>query len=400
MLTAWSEALQPTPLIVLLDEVDVMRGPVLINLLRQLRAGFTSRPRRFPASIALIGMRDLRDYLTHAKDGVPVNPGSPFNIKSASLTLRNFTAQEVAALYQQHTDETGQIFTPEASTRAHWWTRGQPFLVNALARICTQQLLPAPTQPITAIDVDRAKEELILARTTHLDSLAERLKEDRVARIIEPVITGDKPFSIPYDHDDFEYVVDLGLIVRGAQGAEPANPLYREVLARQLSYNVQMATPAPWWRWQTEEGRLDFPALIDAFLDWWRENEAAITAQGDRKYPEAMPHLTFMAFLQRVVNGGGTVLREYAAGRGAVDLLITYGQDRFVVELKRAAAGVQGMDRAKDRGSRQLADYLGTLDEEEGWLLIFDQRTSSTWKDRLWREERVIDGRTIHLCGA
>ncbi|MEL6346295.1 MAG: hypothetical protein AAFV53_24505 [Myxococcota bacterium] len=91
-----------------------------------------------------------------------------------------------------------------------------------------------------------------------------------------------------------------------------------------------------------------------------------------------MPHLTFMAFLQRVVSGGSTVLREYAAGRAAVDLVVTYGQDRFVIELKRAAAGVQGMDKAKENGSRQLANYLDTLDEEEGWLLIFDQRTSST----------------------
>ncbi|MEL6344923.1 MAG: ATP-binding protein [Myxococcota bacterium] len=400
-LTAFSQIAAPMPAVVLFDEVDVIEGAPLISLLRQLREGFTGRaPGVFPSSIALIGMRDLRDYLAYAKDGSPVNPGSPFNIKTASLTLRNFTGQEVADLYQQHTDETGQRFTPEASARAYWWSQGQPFLVNALARICTQQLLTDHTLPVTAFDIDRAKEALIFARTTHLDSLAERLREARVARIVEPVITGDKPFSIPYDHDDFEYVVDLGLIVRGPQGAEPANPIYREVLARQLSYNVQMATPAPWWRWQTEDGRLDFPALVDAFLDWWRENEAAIITQGDRTYPEAMPHLTFMAFLQRVVNGGGTVLREYAAGRGAVDLLITYGEDRFVVELKRVAAGVQGMDKAKDRGSQQLADYLDTLGEEEGWLIIFDQRTSSTWDDRLWRENRIVDGRTIHLCGA
>ncbi len=124
MLARWSAALHPTPLVLLLDEVDVIRGVPLVNLLRQLRAGFIDRPQHFPASVGLVGMRDLRDYLTHAKDGAPVSPGSPFNIKSASLTMRNFTTEEVASLYAQHTSDTGQVFTAEASARAFWWTQG------------------------------------------------------------------------------------------------------------------------------------------------------------------------------------------------------------------------------------------------------------------------------------
>jgi hypothetical protein len=90
MLSAWSEAVHPAPVVLVLDEADVVRGAPLVSLLCQLRAGFLNRPQHFPASIALVGMRDLRDYLTQSKDGVPVNPGSPFNIKSASLTLRVF----------------------------------------------------------------------------------------------------------------------------------------------------------------------------------------------------------------------------------------------------------------------------------------------------------------------
>jgi len=400
-LAAWCAAIAPVRLVLLLDEADVVSGPAMVSLLRQLRAGFVSRSiGDSPASIGLIGMRDLRDYLSYAKDGSPLNPGSPFNIKSRSLTLRNFTAAEVAELYGQHTAATGQPFTAEASARAFWWTQGQPFLVNALARISVMELAADPTQTITEAHIDEAKERLIRARTTHLDSLAERLKEERVARIVQPVLLGDTPFAVPYEHDDFQYVLDLGLLQHGAAGAEAANPMYREVLVRQLTLRMQKAISAPTWRWRTAAGRLDFPALVDAFLDWWRENADAITAHGNKQYPEALPHLAFMAFLQRVVNGGGTVLREYAAGRGAVDVVVTYGPDRFVVELKRVFRGGKGFDKVKQQGIAQLSDYLDTLDEPEGWLIIFDQRASTSWEQRLWRDEQTVGGRCLYLRGA
>lgn len=388
-LRAWSVAVAPKAVVLLLDEADTVRGEALVSLLRQLRAGFSGRGvGTFPTSVALVGMRDLRDYLTRSKDGVPIHPGSPFNIKGASVTMRNFTADEVTDLYGQYTADTGQAFTPQAIAQAFWWTQGQPFLVNALASICVTELVPGREQPIEAADIDRAKERLIRERTTHLDSLAERLKEPRVAPIVQAVIAGDIPRSIPYDHDDFQYVVDLGLIRMGPEGAEPACPLYREVLARQVTHNLQLSLTRPQWRWQTNDDRLDFPALVDAFLDWWRINADALV-DDIPLYPEAVPHIAFMAFLQRVINGGGQVQREYAAGRGAVDLLVTYGDDRFAVELKRVRPK-DGLDTIREAGVQQLAGYLDHLGLAEGWLLVFDQRPGRTWTDRLWRDERIV----------
>jgi hypothetical protein len=399
-LAAWSAQLGDVPLVLLLDEADVVSGPALVSLLRQLRAGFMDRgPGRFPVSVGLIGMRDLRDYLTKAKDDRPVNPGSPFNIKAASITLRNFTHGEVAELLQQHTDDTGQVFEPEAIDRLFEWTQGQPFLVNALARLAVMELCPDPTLPITAATLAQAKEQLIVSRTTHLDALAERLKEPRVARIIQAILLADAPMSIAYEHDDFRYVTDLGLIRRGPDGAEIANPLYREVLARQLSYNVQEALPRPRWRWQRADGGLDMPALIDAFLAWWRENAAIVEQYADRGYLEAVPHLAFMGFLQRVINGGGTIHREFAANRGRIDLLVGYGGERFVIELKRVPAQHRTLERVREEGVEQLLGYLDSLGETQGWLILFDQRAGRTWEERLWREERHLEGKTLHLFG-
>lgn len=278
-----------------------------------------------------------------------------------------------------------------------WWTSGQPFLANALAGCCVDTLVRDRSTPIDAAHLDAAKDRLILERTTHLHSLAQRLRDPRVAPIVQAIIVGDDPRAIAYGSDDFEYVVDLGLIRLGPQGAEAANPIYREVLGRQVSYELQTSLIEPTWPWRTQDGRLDFPALIDAFLSFWRENADAMR-EPDSDYKEIVPHITLMGFLQKVVNGGGRVTREFAAGRGALDLLVEYGADRFVVEVKRSRARDSAAD-VKDRGIAQTSAYLDTVGPKEGWLLIFDARPGRTWKQRLWSEDVNVEGRMIRIRG-
>ncbi|HBY76174.1 MAG TPA: polyketide biosynthesis operon protein CyrO, partial [Cyanobacteria bacterium UBA11148] len=79
------------------------------SVLRQLRNGYPSRPKAFPQSVGLIGLRDVRDYKVTAGGSDRLNTSSPFNIKVRSITLRDFNAEEVAELYGQHTQDTGQI---------------------------------------------------------------------------------------------------------------------------------------------------------------------------------------------------------------------------------------------------------------------------------------------------
>jgi type II secretory pathway predicted ATPase ExeA len=214
-LAAWCMA-SPRPVVLFVDEIDALQDAALISALRQLRAGFQRRPDAFPWALALIGLRDVRDYKVASGGSARLHTASPFNIKTESLTLRPFTAAEVVELYEQHTADTGQRFTPDALRLAFDLTQGQPWLVNALARQAVQVVVPDPAQPVDAAAIGQAKELLIQRQDTHLDSLAERLREARVRHVIEPLLAGGSLHDVPAD--DRQFVLDLGLVRRDPAG--------------------------------------------------------------------------------------------------------------------------------------------------------------------------------------
>jgi hypothetical protein len=378
-LASWAKA-SPRPLVVLLDEIDALSGSLLMSVLRQIRSGFPRRPRGFPQSLALIGLRDVRDYklqdyklqdykLQGNKPGATsrLRTASPFNIKVSSLSLRNFDRAEIVALYQQHTEATGQVFTPEALESVFEVTQGQPWLVNAIAQSMTET---SPAQPVLeAAAVNAAKELIIQQRATHLDSLSERLQEDRIRHIIEPMLAGQLLGPIP--EDDVEFVINLGLIKRNALGVlEIANPIYREVIPRVLASRTQESLPPLQPAWLTDTGDLDAAKLLEAFLRFWRQHGQPLL-QG-AAYPEIAPHLVMMAFLHRVVNGEGSLEREYAIGTDRMDLYLRYRAVSLAIELK-----VWRPNQADPcpAGLAQLDRYLAGLGLEGGWLVIFDQRS-------------------------
>jgi hypothetical protein len=198
-----------------------------------LRDSYSERPKNFHSSVGLVGMRDVRDYKVASGGKERLNTASPFNIKDRSLTMRYFNAAEVVELYQEHTLDTGQVFTAEAAQMAYDLTYGQPWLINALAKEIVEQLVTDTQVTITVEHIFQAKEILISRKDTHLDSLADRLTETRIKAIIEPMLAGDTLGNTP--DDDRQYLVDLGLLRREPNGGLViANPIYREIIPRVL----------------------------------------------------------------------------------------------------------------------------------------------------------------------
>lgn len=204
---------------------------------------------------------------------------------------------------------------------------------------------------------------------THLDQLADKLREDRVRRVIEPLLAGTEPGVV--SQDDRDYLIDLGLLRRdGAGGLVVANPIYREVLPRALASGPQDALPRISPAWLKADGALDPDALLDAFLAFWHRHGQPLLKSAP--YHEIAPHLVLMAFLHRVVNGEGTLEQEYAIGSGRMDLCLRYRAITLGMELK---IWRDGAPDPLAEGLEQLDGYLAGLGLDSGWLMLFDRRT-------------------------
>lgn len=192
--------------------------------------------------------------------------------------------------------------------------------------------------------------------------------------------------------DDFAYVVGLGLLrVVGGQFAL-ANPIYAEVLPRALTYSQQMqiAYKTAWY--VRPDGSLDMAKLMSDWQRFWRK-DGHLAAEGFR-YREAGPHLMLMAFLQRVVNGGGQIEREYGLGRGALDLSVQWSGQRHAIEVK-----LRRDTETEQDALEQLARYLDHAGLDEGWLVMFDLRSTLSWDERLTIREVEHHGKRVHIVG-
>ena len=366
---------------------------VLISVLRQFRDGSQSRPTHFPASIVLVGLRDVREYKAAIREGQKsMGTASPFNIKSDSLVLRNFLKQDVYSLLEQHTADTGQEFPEEVKAEIYRLSDGQPWLTNALARQIVSKILEDDfSRPITGEILFQARQQLILRRDTHLDSLVDKLKEDRVKRIVQAIINGD---NIAFDilDDDIAYVRDLGIVAQSSP-LMFANPIYAEIVPRVMASPMQEFIPndirQPWFL--DEQGGLDITKLIKEFQKFYRRNSGAWL---DRyEYKESAHHLLFMAFLQRIINAGGDIVREMAVGNGRIDLLVKFKKQEFAFELK-----IKRDNYTIEDGKEQLHRYLDRLGLSTGYLLIFDPGKTG-WDEKLYIKEIDYDQKRIIMVG-
>jgi hypothetical protein len=195
-----------------------------------------------------------------------------------------------------------------------------------------------------------------------------------------PMLAGLELENVP--NDDIQFVIDLGLCkIDPLGGLVIANPIYREVLPRVLTVTSMASLPQIVPTWLTQSGELDVDALLHAFIEFWRQHGEPLL--GTTSFHEIAPHIVLMAFLHRVVNGGGTLEREYAIGRDKrsltprayrMDLCLRYKNVTLGIELKA------WRDKTKDpeeQGLDQLDSYLERIKVDYGWLFVFDRRKNA-----------------------
>ena len=241
------------------------------------------------------------------------------------------------------------------------------------------------SQPIREQDVLEAQEALILRRDTHIDDPANKLAEERVRRVVEPMLSGATEQD--WAAEDVAYARDLGLVAQDDGGTPRiANPIYAAVVPRHLNDAVQAGLLQDTAWYVDADGLLDVERLMAAFQGFFREHSEHWVQRLDR-YHEAGPRLLLQAFLQRIVNGGGRIEREYALGRGRVELLIVWpaaGPQRYAVECKMRRGSLEATIA---EGIAQTRRYMDRCSTRAGHLVVFDRSAQRSWEEKMFRRE-------------
>jgi len=197
-----------------------------------------------------------------------------------------------------------------------------------------------------------------------------------------------------------QYLIDLGLMKRSEEGLVISNPIYEEVIPRELTYtahdNFMPLFQGLWY--VTENGMINTKKLLSAFQEFFRENSESWIQQFD--YLEAGPQLLLQAFLQRIVNGGGRIDREYGLGRKRTDLLITWrhekGVQKIVIELKIRYGT---LEKTIKEGLEQTSLYMDKCGSKHGNLIIFDRDENKKWDDKIFHRKENYQGGFINIWG-
>ena len=271
------------------------------------------------------------------------------------------------------------------------------------------------TKAITHEDYKAGRERLIYSCQTHLDQLADKLREPRVHKVIAALLSTEESL-IHILKDDLDYVEDIGLIQRHPY-VHVSNRIYQEIIPRELTSVSQdfMIQDSAWYLKNNgslndgslDDSSLDMTKLLTAFQQFFREHSESWIERFD--YKEAGPQLLMQAFLQRIVNGGGRVHREYGLGRRRTDLFIEWPCDkqkgfsgqvqRVVIELKILHKGKR-IDSLMQAGLQQTADYADKSGAKEAHLIIFNRRTDIPWEQKITYNTVSYENRTIAVWGA
>ncbi len=384
-----SSLLKNKRFVIIIDEFDGTPNAAVNDFLHSLRRIYLSDVNsRCPYSLGIVGVKNITQ-LNYDRSI------SPFNIQD-EFALPNFTYEQVDELLAQYTDEVGQAFTPETIEAIHKQTAGQPVLVNRFAQILTEELNIPKSELITMAHFSKAHGQLLRGRNTNIEHLLTNIRRDRrFEALLMKIVSYDEGVDFNLDTDIISELVAYGVIAEGPDGmCEIVNPIYQYRIMRAFKPIVngleQEYLPenarAGFQDYLTQDGQIRMVALIDNFRDFIVRAGFKILQVPDTPQEYIGQHLLF-AYLNQVVQiVGGTMYLEVQTGRGRMDLLILYKNQKYIVETK-----IWGGDTRYQAGKEQLAAYLKSEKAVEGYYVVFDHR--KTPHPRV--ETEIIEGFTI-----
>jgi len=379
--------------VLLIDEVDKSsNNQLFVSFLGVLRNKYLERD-RFPTfhSVVLVGIHDVRTLKLKLRPDAERKYNSPWNIAANFKVDIGFLPNEIRPMLAEYArDRNVAVDTDAVAERLYHYTSGYPFLVSSLCKIFDEDLLPEKAERTwTVADVDAAARQLVGESNTNFDEAIKNLRNTPdLYDLIHKMLIEGQEFSFNPHADLIQIGLVYGLLANRNDRLAIHNRIYREVILNYMSSNAEHTSPIAGREsaetYRLPGNRLDVPQVLLKFQELLRAEYSG----KDRNFLEREGRLVFLAFLKPILNGHGYAFKEpQISEERRLDILITYHEHRYVIELKRWYGPA-----AHERGLDQLANYLDALGLDAGYLLIFDHRADKVWKDEAFehRDKRVF----------
>ncbi len=371
--------------VVIIDEFDGIPQAVLSDFLHALRDIYLSDQTRCPHSVGIVGVKSI-SQLNYDRSV------SPFNIQD-EFFLPNFTLQQVTELLTQYTDETGQPFSPEVIEALHKQTAGQPFLVNRLAQILTEELEIPKSDTITMAHFSKGLSHILEEDNVNIRHLLTNIqKNPRFENLLMTIVSYDKGIQYNRRNDEITQLTTYGVIAKGSDGmCEIVNPIYQHCIIQAFQPLVNGLegnyfpenTDTEFTDFLNTDGKLEIMPLLNNFQEFIARAGYKILDMPDTPKEFIGQYLLYAYLDQFVRIVRGSMYLEVQTGRGRIDLLILHNSQKYIIETK-----IWESERRYQAGKRQLAAYLNLERAVEGYYVVFDHRTTP----KTHRETEIIEG--------
>jgi hypothetical protein len=373
--------------VIIIDEFDGIPRSALSDFLYSLRRIYLSQTlQKCPYSVGIIGVKSITQ-LNYERSI------SPFNIQD-DFALPNFTRSQVQSLFEQYTEETGQVIASEVIETLYQQTAGQPFLVNRLGQILTEEMEIGLEQTLTLSHFEIAYKQILVERNNHISHLTTHIRQKpRFESALMRIALKEQPVPFNLDNEIISELFTFGVIAPDSDGnCQIMNPIYQYRIMRtfQPLFNGLEDDYFPnendFVDYLTLDQKINMRQLLANFDDFIARAGYRILEIPDTPQEFVGQYLLFGyldAFVRQIQ---GFMYLEVRSGRGRMDLIILHQQSKYIVETKIW----EGLKRY-EAGKQQLAKYLKLEGMSEGYYVVFDHRVTPEAR----QEQEMIAGLSI-----
>ena len=357
--------------VLLIDEFDGIPQNVVSEFLYALRTIYLSDELHCPQSVGIVGVKSI-NQLNYDRSV------SPFNVQD-EFRLPNFTLEQIQDLFGQYTNEVGQFFAPEIIKSLYTQTRGQPFLVNRIAQILTEEMEIPKTETVNQSHFSDAHIQILREQNVNIQHLTTNVRRDRrFEGMLMNIMAREQGVDFNLDDDIISELATYGVIRESSDKmCEIVNPIYLYRIMRTFKPMVN-GLENDYFSEERDECSLDYLSsdeqidmsrLLDNFRDFITRACFRILQVPDKPKEYIGQHLLYAYLDQFVRNVGGILYLEVQTGRGRMDLLIIHNQQKYIVETK-----IWEGDTRFASEKKQLSTYMELEGVTEGYYVVFNHR--------------------------